>query len=41
MVRAAGDWWLDGEPIPRANLVHELTELLFSGLAANLERPAT
>jgi AcrR family transcriptional regulator len=33
MVRAAGDWWLDGRPVSRQRLVSELTELLFGGLA--------
>jgi AcrR family transcriptional regulator len=33
MVRATGDWWLDGKPITRQRLVAELTELVFGGLA--------
>src|SRR3954468_13889549 len=34
MVRSAGDWWLDGGPVSRAQLVRELSDLLFGGLAA-------
>ena len=29
MVQAAGDWWLDTPTVPRADLVAELTDLLF------------
>src|SRR3954454_14940179 len=34
MVRSAGDWWLDRGPVRRAQLVRELSDLLFGGLAA-------
>jgi AcrR family transcriptional regulator len=34
MVHAAGDWWLGGQHISRQRLVHELTDLLFGGLAS-------
>src|SRR3954454_23543207 len=33
MVHATGDWWLDGRPVSRTQLVNELVELLFGGLA--------
>jgi len=31
MVQAAGDWWLAGADVPRAQVVEELTALLFAG----------
>jgi AcrR family transcriptional regulator len=33
MVQAAGDWWLDTRACPRAELVEELTGLLFGAYA--------
>jgi AcrR family transcriptional regulator len=36
MVRAAGDWWLDTGAVSRPRLVRELTDLVFTGLAAGL-----
>jgi AcrR family transcriptional regulator len=41
MVREAGDWWLDGKPIARTQLVNELVELLFGGLAASADNANT
>src|SRR4051812_1238861 len=38
MVRSAADWWLDGKPVSRTQLVRELSDLLFGGLAAGTER---
>lgn len=37
MVHAAGDWWIDRRPMPRARLVEYVTSLLWSGMSA-LER---
>src|SRR3954464_5012161 len=34
MVRSTGDWWLDGKTVSRTQLVRELSDLLFGGLAA-------
>lgn len=34
MVQSAGDWWLETRTMPRAELVSELTDLLFGGYAA-------
>ncbi len=39
MVQAAGDWWLDTGAVPRAELVAELTDLLFGAYAAPLATP--
>jgi AcrR family transcriptional regulator len=35
MVQAAGDWWLDEVPCTRAQLVAELTDLLFGAYAGS------
>ena len=35
MVQAAGDWWLERPDVPRAELVAELTDLLFGAYAAS------
>lgn len=35
MVQSAGDWWLDGTPCSRAQLVQELTDLLFGAYASS------
>lgn len=35
MVQAAGDWWLDGAPCTRRQLVAELTDLLFGAYASS------
>ena len=37
MVHAAGDWWIDRRPMPRARLVEYVTSLLWSGMST-LER---
>ena len=34
MVHAAGDWWIDRRPMPRARLVEYVTSLLWSGMSA-------
>ncbi|MCW2607139.1 MAG: TetR family transcriptional regulator [Frankiales bacterium] len=41
MVQAAGDWWLDERPCPRAELTRELTALLWGayGAATSREEP--
>ena len=33
MVHAAGDWWVDRRPMPRARLVEYVTSLLWSGMS--------
>jgi len=38
MVRAAGEWWLDVRPMPRAQLVMALVDLLYGGLATQAAR---
>jgi AcrR family transcriptional regulator len=38
MMHAAGDWWLHARPVPRAQLVRHLTDLLWGRLAAAGER---
>lgn len=35
MVQSAGDWWLDSPQVPRAELVRELTDLLFGAYGAS------
>ena len=35
MVQAAGDWWLAAADVPRAQVVEELTALLFSGFGGS------
>ncbi len=35
MVRSAGDWWVEDRPIPRAQLVSELVDLLYGDLASD------
>ncbi|KUJ70468.1 TetR family transcriptional regulator [Streptomyces albus subsp. albus] len=39
MMYAAGDWWLRERPCPRAELVHNLTDLLWGRLAIAEDRP--
>ncbi|GAA2140768.1 TetR family transcriptional regulator [Kitasatospora kazusensis] len=39
MVLAAGDWWLDQRPCPRARMVQALADLLWGRLAAAAELP--
>ncbi|BFV56910.1 TetR family transcriptional regulator [Kitasatospora sp. CMC57] len=39
MVLAAGDWWLDQRPCPRARMVQALADLLWGRLAAAAPRP--
>ncbi len=39
MVQAAGDWWLDERPCPRAELTEELTGLLWGAYGAASVRP--
>ncbi len=38
MVQAAGDWWLDERPCPRAELTQELTALLWGAYGAATTR---
>ncbi|MCW2778252.1 MAG: TetR family transcriptional regulator [Frankiales bacterium] len=38
MVQAAGDWWLDEQPCPRAELTAELTALLWGAYGAGSSR---
>lgn len=33
MVQSVGEWWLDAQPVPRAVLVENLTDLLWGALA--------
>ncbi|WP_051969559.1 TetR family transcriptional regulator [Kitasatospora azatica] len=40
MVLAAGDWWLDAKPCPRAKMVQALADLLWGRLAAAAPLPA-
>lgn len=40
MVLAAGDWWLDQRPCPRARMVQALADLLWGRLAAAAPLPA-
>jgi AcrR family transcriptional regulator len=39
MAYAAGDWWLRERPCPRAELVKQLADLLWGGLALAEDRP--
>ncbi|WP_145794065.1 TetR family transcriptional regulator [Kitasatospora atroaurantiaca] len=39
MVLAAGDWWLDQQPCPRARMVQALADLLWGRLAAAAALP--
>ncbi|GAA1265194.1 hypothetical protein GCM10009665_63080 [Kitasatospora nipponensis] len=40
MVLAAGDWWLEAKPCPRARMVQALADLLWGRLAAAAPLPA-
>ncbi|MFC5905954.1 TetR family transcriptional regulator [Streptacidiphilus monticola] len=39
MVLAAGDWWLETQPVPRERMVQILADLLWGRLAAAGDRP--
>lgn len=38
LVQAAGDWWLERRPCPRAELTAELTELVWGGFRSDAPR---